>query len=78
MGDGPNGDAPDLELLHLVRCLGCGSFYAKPKRGGTMSANPGCPECGYLGWLTTSSATAIALRHRFDEDRPRRRSASRG
>jgi predicted nucleic acid-binding Zn-ribbon protein len=78
MGDGPTGVALELDLLHIVRCLGCGAFYAKPKRGGTISANPGCPECGYVGWLTTSSASAIAQRHRFDEDRLRRRSASRG
>jgi predicted nucleic acid-binding Zn-ribbon protein len=64
--------APGLEVPHTVRCLGCGAVYSKPARGGTFTANPGCPDCGYVGWLTTSSATALALRHRFAAD-PRRR-----
>ena len=34
-----------------VSCLDCGSVYAKPAGGGTPAANPGCPDCGYLGWL---------------------------
>jgi predicted nucleic acid-binding Zn-ribbon protein len=73
MGDGEGaGRAPHLEVLHTVRCLSCGAVYSKLARGGTVTANPGCPDCGYLGWLTTSSATAIALRHRFSVD-PRRR-----
>src|SRR2546430_12602968 len=33
---------PKLELLHTVRCLGCGAVYSKPSGGGTASANPGC------------------------------------
>jgi hypothetical protein len=33
-----------------VRCLSCGSEYSKPVGGGTTAANPGCPECAYLGW----------------------------
>jgi hypothetical protein len=43
--------APSLELIESVRCLDCGVVYSKPARGGTMLSNPGCPECGYLGWL---------------------------
>jgi predicted nucleic acid-binding Zn-ribbon protein len=39
-------------MLARVRCLACGSVYAKPVSGGTMRANPGCPSCGYLGWVT--------------------------
>jgi predicted nucleic acid-binding Zn-ribbon protein len=76
MGDeegAPN--APTLAVLHTVRCLSCGAVYSKPARGGTVTANPGCPDCGYLGWLTTSSATALALRHRFAVDPRRRHSA---
>jgi predicted nucleic acid-binding Zn-ribbon protein len=73
MGDGEGArNGPTLEVLHTVRCLSCGAVYSKPARGGTVTANPGCPDCGYLGWLTTSSATALALRHRFAVD-PRRR-----
>jgi hypothetical protein len=76
MGDGESAkNAPELEVLHTVRCLGCGAVYSKPSRGGTVTANPGCPDCGYLGWLTTSSATALALRHRFAVDPRRRHSA---
>jgi hypothetical protein len=66
---------PKLEVLHTVRFLGCGAVYSKPARGGTVSSNPGCPDCGYVGWLTTSSATALALRHRFAVDPRRRHSA---
>jgi hypothetical protein len=39
------------ELVERVRCLACGSAYAKPAGGGTLYANPGCPACGYLGWV---------------------------
>ena len=34
-----------------VRCLNCRAPYVKPSGGGTVSANPGCPECGYVGWI---------------------------
>jgi predicted nucleic acid-binding Zn-ribbon protein len=34
-----------------VRCLGCGAVYDKPERGGMAAANPGCPRCGYVGWI---------------------------
>ena len=30
---------------------GCGIGYAKPSGGGTLTRNPGCPGCGYVGWL---------------------------
>jgi predicted nucleic acid-binding Zn-ribbon protein len=33
-----------------VECLECGAVYAKPAGGGTVRENPGCPECGYVGW----------------------------
>ena len=76
MGDRESSkQAPKLEVLQTVRCLGCGAVYSKPARGGTVTANPGSPDCGYLGWLTTSSATALALRHRFAGDPRRRHSA---
>ena len=42
---------PNLELIESVRCLGCGAIYPKPTRGGTVLANPGCPDCSYLGWI---------------------------
>jgi len=37
-----------------VRCLDCGSTYSKPAGGGTMRRNPGCPRCGYVGWVALS------------------------
>ena len=36
---------------HSVTCLECGTNYPKPVRGGTTARNPGCPKCGYVGWL---------------------------
>jgi hypothetical protein len=76
MGDRESSkQAPKLEVLETVRCLGCGAVYSKPARGGTVTVIPGCPDCGYLGWLTTSSATALALRHRCVGDPRRRHSA---
>ncbi len=44
-------EAPGLTLLETVRCLECGAIYAKPSGGGTARQNPGCPECGYVGWI---------------------------
>jgi hypothetical protein len=35
-----------------VRCLNCRHIYEKPTRGGTAQRNPGCPRCGYVGWLS--------------------------
>jgi hypothetical protein len=53
-----------LALLEGVRCLDCGATYAKPREGGTVEQNPGCPNCGYVGWreLTLSQAQARELR----------------
>jgi predicted nucleic acid-binding Zn-ribbon protein len=51
--------APRQQLVALeqVRCLECGHRYSKPASGGTSSANPGCPNCGYLGWIPTFRQT---------------------
>jgi predicted nucleic acid-binding Zn-ribbon protein len=75
MDDNPE-DAPTFAVYQSVRCLDCGAVYAKPSRGGTARSNPGCPECGYVGWLSED----VALRRRreqprSDEDHPLRRSA---
>ena len=67
-------DTPALAPIETVRCLSCGAAYAKPSSGGTVRANPGCPECGYVGWVLASSLTKLEPRH-FDEDHPRQRSA---
>ena len=52
-----SGDAPKLTVLESVRCLECGLVYAKPSSGGTVRANPGCPDCGYVGWVGTPVRT---------------------
>ena len=45
-----------------VRCLGCGEVYAKPLGGGTVRANPGCPECAYVGWVIAPGAHSGIIR----------------
>jgi hypothetical protein len=40
-----------LRVLESVLCLECGEIYSKPHGGGTVEQNPGCPECGYVGWI---------------------------
>jgi hypothetical protein len=53
-----------LALLESVRCLECGEIYSKPNAGGTVQKNPGCPTCGYVGWIPVSlPAAARARRH---------------
>ena len=52
-------DVESLGRLHAisrhgtqsVTCLECGTTYQKPVGGGTTASNPGCPKCGYVGWL---------------------------
>jgi predicted nucleic acid-binding Zn-ribbon protein len=56
-------------VVESVRCLECGAVYAKPAGGGTVRENPGCPECGYVGWVSTDPG-------RFNEARTPRRSAA--
>jgi hypothetical protein len=52
-----------LKVLESVRCLECGGVYAKPAGGGTAAMNPGCPDCGYLGWSPfTPSGLSLPLR----------------
>jgi hypothetical protein len=64
----PRSEPPtNLELIESVRCLGCAAIYSKPARGGTVAANPGCPNCGYLGWL---SLALPFIRARTGELRP--------
>jgi hypothetical protein len=66
----------DPVVIEPVRCLECGAVYSKPADGGTVKTNPGCPECGYLGWLSASIPfSEDAPRRRSAEDRPPRRSA---
>jgi hypothetical protein len=44
-------EPPNLTVLESVGCLKCGAVYAKPSAGGTVRENPGCPDCGYAGWV---------------------------
>jgi predicted nucleic acid-binding Zn-ribbon protein len=50
----PGDKGPQLTVVESVRCLECGAVYAKPQAGGTVRENPGCPECGYVGWTAAS------------------------
>jgi hypothetical protein len=43
--------ASPLTVFESVRCLECGEVYAKPVAGSTVQKNPGCPLCGYVGWI---------------------------
>jgi predicted nucleic acid-binding Zn-ribbon protein len=40
-----------LYVVSPVRCLSCGIVYPKPSALGTAESNPGCPRCGYVGWV---------------------------
>jgi hypothetical protein len=53
-----------LVAVEEVRCLDCGHPYAKPTTGGTAQANPGCPRCGYVGWLAGSVPVTVFARRR--------------
>ena len=69
-GDGPR----PLSRIEQVRCLGCRARYVKPSGGGTSSANPGCPDCGYVGWVLDGSVFrqgAAPLRSAVDRLRRR-------
>jgi hypothetical protein len=71
--DSGHGSAP-VSHIERVRCLGCGIVYVKPSGGGTVWANPGCPECGYVGWVKEGSPVMRdALQLRSVGDRLRRR-----
>ena len=62
-------------VLESVRCLECGEVYSKPSAGGTVTKNPGCPRCGYVGWIPLSLPDEVEARRRFDVDRRPLRSA---
>jgi hypothetical protein len=51
MGANDSDGGRPIASIVRVRCLNCGGAYVKPAGGGTVSANPGCPECGYVGWV---------------------------
>ena len=35
----------------IVICLECAAAYEKPGAAGTLARSPGCPACGYVGWI---------------------------
>ena len=75
MSDDRRSGERSLAVLETVRCLECGAVYSKPTSGGTAQANPGCPECGYVGWLSTRiPITEEDAQPRFDADHPLHRS----
>jgi DNA-directed RNA polymerase subunit RPC12/RpoP len=75
MGANDRDSARPLSTIERVRCLNCSASYVKPSGGGTVSANPGCPECGYVGWVMERvPITMDAAPIRFFADRLRRRS----
>lgn len=50
-----------LAVFESVRCLECSEVYSKPLAGGTVQKNPGCPVCGYVGWLPLTLPQEDAL-----------------
>jgi hypothetical protein len=52
-----------LSAFERVRCLECGEVYAKPLAGSTVDKNPGCPLCGYVGWIPLTRPPERASLH---------------
>ena len=64
---------PSRLMLENVRCLECSEVYAKPVSGGVLDQNPGCPSCGYSGWIPVSLPSERERRLRSAAGRPRLR-----
>ena len=72
------GPITNVIELSRVRCLDCGTKYAKPADRGMIYENPGCPRCGYVGWIDSVVPASRASRRRFAVDlRPLRIAQSR-
>lgn len=54
------GERGRFTVIESVRCLDCARVYSKPNGGGTVTANPGCPHCGYVGWIPLTIPFAAA------------------
>jgi hypothetical protein len=65
-------DTRSLAVFESVRCLECSEVYSKPLAGGTVQKNPGCPVCGYVGWLPLTLPQEDALRRFVADLQPRR------
>jgi predicted RNA-binding Zn-ribbon protein involved in translation (DUF1610 family) len=50
----------DATVVHVERvcCLECGANYVRPADERTAQSNPGCPKCGYFGWISAVVPTA--------------------
>ncbi len=53
-------------------------MYGKPSGGGTLTRNPGCPGCGYVGWLPLTDSPEASPRGHSDADRRQRLRALAG
>jgi ribosomal protein S27AE len=62
-------DNDNLVRIDRVRCLECGATYTKLSDGGTVSRNPGCPRCGYVGWILATIPSRSAGQPRSGGDR---------
>ena len=70
ISEGMGSASVRLRLIEAVCCLGCGAEYAKPSGRGSLVASPGCPACGYVGWVPSRlPVTAASPRGRSDADR---------
>ena len=59
-----------LAVFEGVRCLECGSVYAKPAAGGIVDKNPGCPGCSYAGWIPLTLPGEYGSLHSAGGPRP--------
>jgi hypothetical protein len=78
MGGRTDHTEPSLRVIETVRCLGCGTVYSRRRERSTSIANPGCPECTYVGWeparsLESLTAEAASPRFRSSAGRLQRR-----
>ena len=64
-----------LTAFEQVSCLECGLVYGKPARGGTRNENPGCPSCGYVGWIAVRDHVTGPARGSIHAGAPRKFSA---
>jgi len=68
MGGRTDRTERSLRVIETVRCLGCGAIYSRRRERSTSIANPGCPECTYVGWEPARSPepfTAVEASPRF-------------
>jgi hypothetical protein len=59
MGGRTDHNEPSLRVIETVRCLGCGAVYSRRRERSTSVANPGCPECTYVGWQPARSLESL-------------------